>query len=210
MVGEIGGDHLQAILARRPRRGRVAELAERGLALRLQPFVHPVEEVVTAVQPLVLEDFRHLAGRAEQVQARAVGEQREVHVFQHQVPEFLSGVSGRYQRCGDRPRRGPGDAFRAIPMFVELQERPCQADALDPAALEYQIAWFSHMPTFPCRPGRRLTQATSAGRSTTVSSTPPINRRASRASIRPAPRRPVDSAPQATPKRRHWSGARPS
>jgi len=53
-------------------------------------------------------------------------------------------------------------------------------------------------------------QPTSAGSSTSVSSTSPINRRASRGSIRPAPRRAVDSAPQATPKRRHWSGARDS
>ena len=48
------------------------------------------------------------------------------------------------------------------------------------------------------------------GSSTTDSSTSPISRLASRGSISPAPRRPVDSAPQATPKRRHWSGARPS
>ncbi len=53
-------------------------------------------------------------------------------------------------------------------------------------------------------------QRTSAGDSISDSSTPPISRRASRASIIPAPRRPVDSAPQATPKRRHWSGGRPS
>ena len=53
-------------------------------------------------------------------------------------------------------------------------------------------------------------QPTWAGSSTTESSTPPISRRASRGSISPAPRRAVDSAPQATPKRRHWSGARPS
>lgn len=53
-------------------------------------------------------------------------------------------------------------------------------------------------------------QVTSAGRSTTLSSTSPMSRRASRASIRPAPSRAVESAPQATPMRRHWSGARPS
>ena len=59
-------------------------------------------------------------------------------------------------------------------------------------------------------PHPHAVQVTSAGSSTTDSSTSPISRRASRGSISPAPRRAVDSAPQATPKRRHWSGARPS
>ena len=53
-------------------------------------------------------------------------------------------------------------------------------------------------------------QPTSAGSSIAESSTSPISRRASRGSTRPAPSLTVDSAPHATPKRRHWSGGRPS
>ena len=59
-------------------------------------------------------------------------------------------------------------------------------------------------------PVRACGQPTSAASSTSSSSTSPIRRRASRGSISPAPMRAVDSAPQATPKRRQWSGARPS
>ncbi len=49
----------------------------------------------------------------------------------------------------------------------------------------------------------------SAGSSTAPSCTSPASLRTSRGSINPAPRRPVDSAPQATPKRRHSSGEEP-
>jgi hypothetical protein len=65
-------------------------------------------------------------------------------------------------------------------------------------------------PRTPLCEGPRPSQLTSAGSSTTDNSTSPISRRASRGSISPAPSRVVDSAPQATPKRRHWSGERPS
>jgi hypothetical protein len=152
---------------------------------------------------------RREAGTVAGVALRYRPPRSEGGAVQGDRPERRAGqVRGSLHRC---PGAAPTAGERQRHEKRENRDRSAvpdrQADQLSGVGTGHTYASAGRPDK---RSGSRAGQPTSAGSSIADSSTSPIKRRASRGSIRPAPNLAVDSAPQATPKRRHWSGVRRS